>query len=279
VAGGHDRLCGAYAARGGGDAAIDSVGSAEALVVPIGTYDSRGAADAGYVACYADVVPGGYVYSARVGYAGALLDWYLSLLRDDRTGSEITYEDMVSRIPRPLSFSGLLVFPSFGRVVTPFWDPAAATGLVAGLTITTDQGRLAQALLEGICYSLRASVELIQGLTGARIDRLRIEGGPTRNDVWMQLKADVLGRPVGVVKLEESTALGVALLGGVGVGVYPSHLAAAENIAASVTSLEPDRRRATIYRTVFEDAYMAVPGAVDKVNRVLLEARANADID
>jgi len=60
---------------------------------------------------------------------------------------------------------------------------------------------------------------------------------------------------------------------------FQCHLAAAENIAASVTSLEPDRRRATIYRTVFEDAYMAVPGAVDKVNRVLLEARANADID
>ncbi len=271
VVGGHDRLCGAFAARGSTPSSVDSTGSAEALVVPLDTYVEQGAEEAGYVACYADVVPGRYVFSARVGYAGSLLDWFRSAIVGPPSSPEVSYAQLIEEIPRPLAFSGLLVFPSFGRVITPFWDPASAPGLIAGLTLSTDRGRLFQALLEGISYSLRASVDLVERLNGRTLPTLRVEGGATKNSIWMQLKSDILGRPIEVVRLREATAQGAALLAGVGAGVYPSHHAAASTPKTEIEDVYPDPARTATYRTVFDRAYMNLAPALSAVNRVLVE--------
>jgi xylulokinase len=241
---GHDRLCGAFAARGGNDIAVDSTGSAEAIVLPVKTYVERSAEEAGYVSCYADVVPGQYIYSARVGYAGALVDWmrreFGSCLAGD---DEASLQELEAAVPIPLRFSGLLVYPSFGRTLALDWNPASRGGAILGLTLAHRRPEIFQAILEGICFSMRERLDWLQTLSGNPSGKIRAEGGAARSDLWLQLKADISGHIVEAVQLDEPTALGAALLGGVSVGLYASHAAASRAPVAEVRTFIPDGTR------------------------------------
>lgn len=267
ASGGHDRLCGAYAVRSGSMTLVDSTGSAEAVVVPVAEFVERTAEEAGHVACYADVVPGQFVFSARVGYAGALVDWFRRLVADPPSGrtagpreagpDDLTVLEALTRlIPTPLDLSGLMVYPSFGRVVTPVWDPRSAPGAILGLTIAHERGQLLQALLEGICYSLRRNLEWLGELGAAPGGMLRVEGGATRNPVWMQLKADITGLTVAAVALPEPTALGAALLAGIGAGVYPDHRGAGEAVDVPYATWLPDPARSARFDRAYRTGYL-----------------------
>jgi xylulokinase len=268
VLAGHDRLCGAFAASGGSNIPIDSTGSAEAVILPVDRYVERSTEEARFVSCYADIVPGRYIYSARVGYAGALIDW---LRRDFFSGSEgeLSSEALESAIPRPLAYSGLLIYPSFGRIIAPFRDPESRRGAILGLTIDHHRGHVYQAFLEGICLSLRANLDWLEQLSGRPIARIRVEGGPTRSSVWLGLKADVTGRTGESVDIEEPTALGAALLAGVGVGLFADHQAAGAALSLTIATVQPDPARAVVYERVYHEAYLKLPAALAGFNRVL----------
>jgi xylulokinase len=239
VIGGHDRLCAAFAARGRTRFLIDSAGSAEAVVMPVERYSERDTAESGFIACYADVVPGQYVFSARVGYAAALVDWCRRELQGGVSSGHSTVDEEVGW---PLSFSGLLCYPSFGRVLAPAWNPATAGGAILGLTLGHRQSHILQALIEGVGFSLRANVDWLERLVGHAIPTIRVEGALTKSRVWMQLKAEVTGRRVEGVQIEEATALGAALLAGVGSGVYSDCGAAADAVTRELEPWVSDAR-------------------------------------
>jgi xylulokinase len=272
VVGGHDRLCGAFAARTHRDELVDSTGSAEAIVMPTRSYTSRSAEEGRWVAHYCDVVPGSYILSARVGFAGSLVDWFSTVLT--HRGDRPTYDELVAELPRPPRFSGLLVFPSFGRVVTPFWDPTAAPGALLGLHRHDGRPAIVQALLEGSTYSLRANLALVEELVGATVPHIVVEGGAARNDVWMQLKADITQRPAAVSEIAEPTALGAAVLAGVGVGVFASHHDATEQLARPMRYYEPRADQAALYEQAYT-AYLSAPDRLSGINAVLLRLRAD----
>jgi sugar (pentulose or hexulose) kinase len=278
VLGGHDRLCGAYAVRSGSRTLVDSTGSAEAVVMPVGEYVERTAEEAGHVACYADVVPVQYVLSARVGYAGALVDWFRRLVADAPAGGSAEPEEappddlaaveaLTRLIPAPLDLSGLMVYPSFGRVVTPVWDPRTAPGVIHGLTLAHGRGHVFQALLEGICYSLRRNLEWLVELGAAPGGTLRVEGGATRNPVWMQLKADITGLAVEAVALPEPTALGAALLAGIGAGVYADHRAAGHAVKVPFATWLPDAARTARFDRAYRTGYLPLADALIRLAR------------
>jgi xylulokinase len=271
VTGGHDRLCGAFAARAGTSAMVDSTGSAEAVVVPTARFEPRGAEETGFVACYADVVPDGFVYSARIAYAGALLDWFRNsvVARSERDNPAPSIQELIDEIPSPLRFSGLFLFPSFGRVVSPFWDPTNAPGFVVGLTLRHTRGHIVQAILEGISYSLRANLQWLERLGIHRTTPLRVEGRASRNPIWMQLKCDITERAVQAVHHEESTALGAAALAGVGIGVFRNHAEAGSAIEGPLSVWTPDSDRSKLYRQVFEHAYATTAPALATVSQLL----------
>jgi xylulokinase len=259
VTGGHDRLCAAFASRGSELIVVDSTGSAEAVVVPVPRFIERDAAESGYAACYADVVPGRYVESARVGYAGALIDWFRQLCPSDRPADHLTID---AEIGWPLRPSGLIVYPSFGRVVAPEWNPAFAPGAIVGLTLATRPADIAQALIEAVGYSLRANLDSLEAGMGSPIETVRVEGSLTASRTWMQLKADVTGRSVEGIHLDEATALGAALLGGVGAGVFPDHAAAGAAVQRELVAWHPDPDRAAAYSRVYASGFRRLPGMI-----------------
>lgn len=154
---------------------------------------------------------------------GSLLKWY----RDTLAGPELAeaeergvdpYETITANLPEPPT--GLLVLPHFSMSGTPYLDPQAL-GAILGLRLTTQRKEIVKALLEGLLYEIRLNAELLSD-AGIQIDLYKAIGGAAKSAVWMQLAADILGRPVAVTTVTEGAALGVALLGARAAGILQS---------------------------------------------------------
>jgi glycerol kinase len=108
--------------------------------------------------------------------------------------------------------------PAFTGLGAPHWD-MYARGLLIGIERGTTRAHLARATLESIAYQTRDLVEAMRN-AGQSIDVLRADGGGTANRFLMQFQSDVLGIPVEVAAIQETTALGAAFLAGLAVGVW-----------------------------------------------------------
>jgi len=118
------------------------------------------------------------------------------------------------------SSDGTYFVPAFVGLGAPHWDPYAR-GALLGMTRGTTRAHIARATLEAIAFQTRDVLVAIEEVSGLRLDALRADGGASRNDLLMQIQADVLGRPVVRSAVAETTALGAAYLAGLGVGVWP----------------------------------------------------------
>jgi xylulokinase len=113
---------------------------------------------------------------------------------------------------------GLLFAPYLAGERTPHPDPDAR-GAFVGLSVRHDRGALWRAMLEGVAYGLRDSLELLREL-GARPGSGRVSGGGARSELWLRILASVLGLPLETTESEEGSAFGAALLAGVRAGVF-----------------------------------------------------------
>jgi xylulokinase len=116
----------------------------------------------------------------------------------------------------PAGSDGVLFIPALSGSMTPSWN-AQMRGTFAGLAMSHASHSMARAVLEGCAFALRDIVERFAAL-GLGRDEIRVVGGGAASDTWMQIKADVTGRPVHRVLVKEATALGAALLAGVATG-------------------------------------------------------------
>jgi len=131
--------------------------------------------------------------------------------------SEETLLAEVEARDRPAA-GALLFLPSLSGERTPHADPDAR-GCFVGLTLAHTRGHLIRAIMEGVAYSMRDSLEIIEGL-GVPVREIRASGGGSRSPLWRQIQADAFGRKVVTINTEEGPAYGVALLAAVGAGVF-----------------------------------------------------------
>ena len=144
---------------------------------------------------------------------------------------------------------GLLFQPYLAGERTPHADPDAR-GAFVGLSLRHDRGALARAVLEGVAYGLRDSLELLRD-AGVTVDVGRVSGGGARSRLWLDIISAALDLPLELTAAEEGAAYGAALLGGVAAGVFAD---AREAVAACVTvreRIEPD----PALRDAYEDGY------------------------
>jgi len=113
---------------------------------------------------------------------------------------------------------GLFFLPYLSGERTPHADPDAR-GCFVGLTLAHTRGHMIRAIMEGVAYSMRDSLEIIEGL-GVPVRQIRASGGGSRSALWRQIQADVFGRQVVTINTEEGPAYGVALLAAVGAGAF-----------------------------------------------------------
>ncbi|MGA2066087.1 MAG: FGGY family carbohydrate kinase [Thermoguttaceae bacterium] len=160
----------------------------------------------------------------------------------------------------PPGANGVLFLPHMSGSHCPIVDHRSL-GAFAGLRNAVGRGDMLRAVIEGLDYQFLEIVRGFESGLGVRPERIVAIGGPTRNEVWMQNKADVMGRPVEVPQLDEAVPLGAALLAGIGVGLYRDEQDALEQVWKPGRTYEPDPRRAAEYAerfAVFEQLYPAL---------------------
>jgi glycerol kinase len=155
-----------------------------------------------------------YALEAAVFVTGAAVQW----LRD---GLGIISEAAETEaLARSLdSNDGVYFVPALTGLGSPHWDPYAR-GAIVGLTRGTTKAHLARATLEGIAYQTADAVRAIESAGVERLTELRADGGATANEWLMQFQSDVLGVPVVLPEIAETTALGAAYLAGVGTNLW-----------------------------------------------------------
>ncbi|MBN2452183.1 MAG: glycerol kinase GlpK [Lentisphaeria bacterium] len=116
---------------------------------------------------------------------------------------------------------GVLFVPALAGLGAPYWDPHAR-GMLIGLTRGTTRAHIARAALEAIAYQTRDVAEAMVRDSGLALRELRVDGGAVQNRFLMQFQADILGVPVVVPAITETTALGAAYLAGLGSGLWAS---------------------------------------------------------
>ena len=133
---------------------------------------------------------------------------------------------------------GLLFAPYLAGERTPHVDPDAR-GAFTGLSLRHDRGALARAVLEGVAFGLRDSLELLREL-GVEATVGRASGGGARSDLWLRIVASVLRLPLERVQLEEGAAYGAALLAGVREGVFADADDAVDRCVRVRDRIEPE---------------------------------------
>jgi glycerol kinase len=155
-----------------------------------------------------------YALEASIFVTGAAVQW----LRDGLQIIDSAGE--TEALARSLqSNDGVYFVPALTGLGAPHWDPYAR-GLITGLTRGSSRAHLARATLESIAYQTRDAVEAMEHAGVPAISELKADGGATANGWLMQFQADVLGVPVIVPEVAETTALGAAYLAGVGIGAW-----------------------------------------------------------
>ncbi|MBI5310488.1 MAG: glycerol kinase GlpK [Actinobacteria bacterium] len=156
----------------------------------------------------------GYALEASVFIAGAAVQW----LRDGLgvVGAAGETEQLAASLD---GNDGVYFVPALTGLGSPHWDPHAR-GAIMGLTRGTTRAHLARAALEAIAYQTADAVSAMQGAAGLRLAELHADGGAVANRWLMQFQADVLGVPVVVPEVTETTAYGAALLAGLTTGQW-----------------------------------------------------------
>jgi xylulokinase len=154
---------------------------------------------------------------------------------------------------------GLLFLPYLTGERTPHPDPNAR-GAFVGLTLRHGKGHLVRAVLEGVSFGLRDSLELIRAL-GVPIDQVRASGGGARSDLWRQIQADVFNTELVVINITEGAAFGAALLAGVGAGVYSNVQEGVSTTIRVVSRTTPQRESVEVYQRLYP-LYRGLYGAL-----------------
>jgi xylulokinase len=140
---------------------------------------------------------------------------------------------------------GLYFLPYLAGERTPHADPNAR-GCFVGLTLKHTRGHMARAVMEGVTYAMRDSLQLIEGLN-VPVKQVRVSGGGSKSPFWRQLQADMFGRPASVINCEQGPAYGVALLAAVGAGEFDSVEDACEATIRVVSQTKVDRKAQKVF--------------------------------
>jgi glycerol kinase len=157
-----------------------------------------------------------YALEGSIFVTGAAVQWLRDGLKIIKSASET--ETMARSLD---SNEGVYFVPALVGLGAPYWDPYAR-GTIVGITRGTRQEHLARAALESMCHQTTDVVEAMSRDSGIQIKEMRADGGAVGNNFLMQFQSDLLGVPVEVPRITETTALGAAYLAGLATGQWTS---------------------------------------------------------
>ncbi len=176
--------------------------------------------------------------------AGLSLRWFRDLL--GLTTDPDAYQTLaVLAASVPPGADGLLFLPYLVGERSPLMDPLAR-GVFVGLTLHHGRGHLARAIMEGVAFTLRQTLDIMRSL-GAPTDQLIASGNGLASPVWRQIAADVLGCPLLLSAGGARGGIGAALIAGIGIGVYSGYAETTRIVRTTSAQTDPDSARMHFY--------------------------------
>jgi xylulokinase len=164
---------------------------------------------------------------------------------------------------------GLFFLPYLSGERTPHADPLAR-GAFVGLTLSHTRGHLTRSVLEGVTYSLRDCLSIMEEL-GIKGREIRTTGGGAKSDFWRQMQADMFGKRVVTMASDEGPSMGVALLAAVGGGEYRDIQEACRATVAIRDEAKPRATERKTYQTrwpLYQQLYRSLKGDFDAIARL-----------
>lgn len=193
-------------------------------------------------------IKGFYIVESSILTCCAAFDWFCSNFY--QTEGEMDYAKINREIAMsPPGANGCLFLPFFQGRATPAWNPEATAAFI-NVTLSTTRGDMARAVLEGIAYEIRNSIDVVEGIVGLA-SQISIGGGLSKNPEFNKIQADVYGRKLSCYSNRESTTLGAWISTSVQMGNFASVKEAFHQSRQRDTIIyyEPDTRRMEMYRT------------------------------
>lgn len=230
----------------------------------------------GRVHTFCHSVPGKWHVMGVMLSAGGALQWFRNTLcQDERAVGEQTgvdpYEYITAEAARvPVGCEGLLFLPYLTGERTPHKDPYAKAAFI-GLSLRHTKAYMARAVLEGVAFGMRDSLEIMRAM-GIATSEIRASGGGARSAVWKQILADTGRVPMVTINVDEGPAYGAAILASVAAGMYSKVEEACDAIIHETARVEPNPKNLAPYDKWFAEyqaAYQALAPSFKRVATLL----------
>lgn len=204
------------------------------------------------------VISGKFFLESNAGITGWAYRWFRDNFAELETmTSKVVCTDAYEFLNReveavPVGHSKVLAF--LGSTIMDQKKLILPQGAIVGLETwssePTKKAEIARAVIESTCYAIRANCLQIENIAKKKIEKLGFCGGNSRSQIWCQILADILGRPVMVPESKDSTTVGVGLCASVGGGKY-SNLLEAEKVCVKTRSVNPVQENVKIYDSLY----------------------------
>jgi xylulokinase len=251
VIGGHDQACAAFGAGAvDSQTALYSIGTTEVIAA---AFDSpSNSLLEKNVPCYPHVLPGKHLALIGSQTGGRLLEWFaetfVRVADSTVRPTALSIEKLTERIDEQPG--DLMLLPFFAGSGSVRNDPTAK-GVLIGLTFETRLEDIVKALLEGITYEQAAGLSHVPEID-EQVKIFRGGGGGARSPAWLRIKANILGRPIETLEVEDTACLGAALIAGCGTGIFDSPETAVTSAIRPGKKFEPDPKKHCQYREKLE---------------------------
>ncbi|WHH57322.1 FGGY-family carbohydrate kinase [Petroclostridium sp. X23] len=204
------------------------------------------------------VIKDRWLYHGAMSSTGASLKWFRDefcsdlIISEKETGVS-AYKKMDELVCQSMpGANGLIFLPYLSGERTPVWDPNAR-GVFFGLTLQTKKADIVRSILEGCGYGLKQIIEIAEFMTGEKINEFVAIGGGAKSEVWGQIKADITGKTIRVLDLNDAAVIGAMLLAGLAAGIYKNPIEAQSYISKNMyITLYPQKQSQNIYNSRFE---------------------------
>ncbi|MEK8030602.1 FGGY-family carbohydrate kinase [Ideonella sp. DXS29W] len=226
---------------------------------------------------YPALLPGHYNTEVQIFRGYWLVRWFKEQFGHpevaEATGAGVSVEPLFDRLVAQVPPG------SQGLMLQPYWTPGIrhpgpeARGAVIGFSDVHTRAHLYRAILEGLGYALREGCVRIQQRSGTTVTTLRVSGGGAQSDAAMQLTADIFGLPAARPHTFETSGLGAAIAGAVGLGLYADFPSAVAGMTRLGSSFEPHPGHQALYDALYHGVYRRMYGRLaplyDQLRRIL----------
>jgi len=230
----------------------------------------------GRVHTFCHAVPGTWHIMGVTQGAGLSLKWFRDNFCLDEKGTAAQmgidpYELMNTEANRaPAGSDGLIYLPYLMGERTPHLDPDAR-GVFFGISAKHEKYHFVRSVMEGVVFSLMDCLSIIEGM-GVSVNEVRASGGGAKSPIWRQMQADMFSKDIVTINSSEGPALGVAILAGVGTGVYESVQQACEAVISEKDRIKANAALKNTYNgnyQLYKNLYKSLKGNFGELAKLI----------